>query len=141
MMIVLPEGHRLADRQAIRVDDLQGERYVERSACEFNGIVDEIFVARGVDCETVYRSDRDDWVLAMIASGFGFGFFPRYSIDHAGVVAVPMVDPEFFREVSLMTVKGHPHSPAVGAFLHEAMRAVWPDGVPAAVQIYRHSRD
>lgn len=141
MMIVLPEGHRLADRQAIRVDDLQGERYVERSACEFNGVVDDIFVARGVDCETVYRSDRDDWVLAMIASGFGFGCFPRYSIDQAGVVAVPMVDPEFFREVSLMTVKGRPHSPAVGAFLHEAMRAVWPDGVPAAMQTYRHSRD
>lgn len=60
----------------------------------------------------------------MIASGFGFGFFPHYSIEHAGVVAVPMVDPEFFRDVSLMTVKGRPHSPAVGAFLHEAMRAV-----------------
>jgi hypothetical protein len=34
--------------------------------------VDSVFDARGVDCETVYRSDRDDWVLAMIASGFGF---------------------------------------------------------------------
>jgi DNA-binding transcriptional LysR family regulator len=141
MMIVLPQSHRLADRRAIRVEDLQGDSYVERSACEFNGVVDDIFIARGVDCDTVYRSDRDDWVLAMIASGFGFGFFPHYSIEHAGVVAVPMVDPEFFRDVSLVTVKGRPHSPAVGAFLHEAMRAVWPDGTPAAVQTYRHSHD
>jgi hypothetical protein len=38
-------------------------------------MVDRVFDELGVDCDTVYRSDRDDWVLAMIASGFGFGFF------------------------------------------------------------------
>ena len=43
-------------------------------------MVDSVFDDRGVDCETVYRSDRDDWVLAMVSSGFGFGFFPKYSI-------------------------------------------------------------
>jgi hypothetical protein len=32
-------------------------------------MVDRVFDDRGIDCETVYRSDRDDWVLAMIASG------------------------------------------------------------------------
>jgi hypothetical protein len=27
-------------------------------------VVDAVFDARGVDCETVCRSDRDDWLLA-----------------------------------------------------------------------------
>ena len=75
-MIVLPLTHRLTSRDQIEISDLAGERYVQRSFCEFNDVVD-MFDARGVDCETVYRSDRDDWVLAMIASGFGF--FPKYS--------------------------------------------------------------
>ena len=35
-----------------------------RSYCEFNDVVDAVFDARGVDCETVCRSDRDDWLLA-----------------------------------------------------------------------------
>jgi hypothetical protein len=41
------------------------------------------------------------------------------------VVCRPMVDPEFWREVNLVTVRGRPHSPAVGALVKEAMRARW----------------
>jgi LysR family transcriptional regulator, hydrogen peroxide-inducible genes activator len=36
-----------------------------------------------------------------------------------------MVDPEFWREVNLVTVRGRPHSPAVGALVKEAMQARW----------------
>jgi len=36
----------------------------------------------------------------MIASGFGFGFFPKYSISNPDVVAKPLVNPEFWREVT-----------------------------------------
>jgi DNA-binding transcriptional LysR family regulator len=134
MMIVLPSKHRLASRDQIEISDLAGERYVQRSFCEFNDVVDSVFDARGVDCETVYRSDRDDWVLAMIASGFGFGFFPKYSISNPDVVAKPLVNPEFWREVSLTTVKGRPYSRAVGALVHEAMRSAWLGDVPLAVK-------
>jgi LysR family transcriptional regulator, hydrogen peroxide-inducible genes activator len=134
MMIVLPPDHRLATRDVIEIKDLAGERYVQRALCEFNDMVDSVFDAREVDCETVYRSDRDDWVLAMIASGFGFGFFPKYSIEHPGVVAIPLVDPEFWREVCLTTMKGRPYTLAVGALVHEAMRSSWPDQAALAVK-------
>src|SRR5882724_2196698 len=132
MMIVVPPSHRLARRDSVEIKDLMGERYVQRSACEFNDMVDVIFDQRGIDCETVYSSDRDDWVLAMIAGGFGFGFFPKYSIDHSGVIAIPMVAPEFWREVNLTTVRGRPYSSAVGALVHEAMRSSWTDGAALA---------
>jgi hypothetical protein len=42
-----------------------------QSCCESDDVVDAVFDARGVDCETICRNDRDDWVLAMVASGFG----------------------------------------------------------------------
>jgi DNA-binding transcriptional LysR family regulator len=73
----------------------------------------------------VYRSERDDWILAMIAAGLGFGFIPEHSVNHPGVVARPAIDPEFWREIDLVTVRGRPHSPAVGAFIREAMRTQW----------------
>ena len=47
MMIVLPQGHRLAIRSFIEIKDLAGERYVQRSSCEFNDMVDAIFDERG----------------------------------------------------------------------------------------------
>jgi DNA-binding transcriptional LysR family regulator len=139
MMIVLPADHRLAGRDTIEIEDLAGERYVQRSFCEFNDMVDNVFDERRVDCETVYRSDRDDWVLAMIASGFGFGFFPKYSVASPAVVARPLVNPEFWRTVSLTTVRGRPYSRAVGALVHEAMRSAWLDREALAVRNHRQS--
>jgi len=122
-MIVVHPGHPLASRNAIRVKDLDGERYLNRTNCEFNGY--PIFREGGAACEMVYRSERDDWILAMIAAGLGFGFMPEYSVNHSGVVARPLIEPEFWREVNLVTVRGRPHSPAVGAFVREAMRTQW----------------
>jgi DNA-binding transcriptional LysR family regulator len=78
----------------------------------------------------VYRSERDDWILAMIAAGLGFGFMPKSCARHSMVVARPMVDPEIWREVNLVTVRGRPYSPAVGALVREAMQAQWL-GLPA----------
>ena len=61
----------------------------------------------------------------MAAAGMGYGFMPKSSAQHPGVVARPLVNPEFWRVVNLVTVRGRPHSPAVGAFVREVMRVKW----------------
>ena len=84
-------------------------------------------------CGTI-RSDRDDWTLAMIAAGLGFGFMPEHTAKHPGVVPLPITDPEFWREVNLVTVRGRAHSPAVGALVREAMRTRWMGGPALAAE-------
>jgi LysR family hydrogen peroxide-inducible transcriptional activator len=126
MMIVLYPDHPLAKRNAVTPKDLSGERYLNRANCEFNGYAGPIWREHDfLGCELVYRSDRDDWILAMIASGLGFGFMPASCVNHSMVVARPLIDPEFWREVDFVTVRGRPHSPAVGALVREAMRTRW----------------
>jgi DNA-binding transcriptional LysR family regulator len=125
MMIVLQEGHPLALNNAVRVKDLDGQHYLQRINCEFSGQVSPHLKAEGAVCTTVYRSERDDWILAMAAAGLGYAFMPESCIAHPGVVARPLVEPEFWREVNLVTVRGRPHSPAVGVLVREAMQAKW----------------
>jgi LysR family hydrogen peroxide-inducible transcriptional activator len=36
-----------------------------------------------------------------------------------------VIEPEFWREVNLVSVRGRPHSPAVGVLVREAMRKTW----------------
>jgi LysR family hydrogen peroxide-inducible transcriptional activator len=123
MMIVLAPTHHLADRDPLRFRDLHNESYLNRINCEYNeGLAWEQF---GVTWKAVHRSERDDWILAMCAAGMGFGFLPEFSINHPGVVARPVVEPEFWREVNVVTVRGRPYSPAVGALVREAMRTDW----------------
>src|SRR5262249_38267492 len=67
MVIAMHPGHRLAGKNAIMPKDLNGEPYINRINCEYNGCV--LPRLDDVDFKTVFRSERDDWVLAMIASG------------------------------------------------------------------------
>lgn len=124
-LIVSQPGHPLADKTAVRAKDLDGQRYLNRVNCELYGHAGPIFREHGAVVDMVYRSERDDWILAMVAAGFGFGFMPEHCVRHPGVVARPLIEPEFWREVSLVTVRGRPHSPGVGALVREAMRARW----------------
>jgi LysR family transcriptional regulator, hydrogen peroxide-inducible genes activator len=124
-VIVMPPDHRLAQQKAVRVRDLDGERYLSRANCEYDAPATKIFDERRANCETVYASERDDWILAMAAAGLGVGFMPELSAGHPGIVARPLIEPEFWREVALVTIRGRQYSPAVGSLVREAMRMRW----------------
>jgi LysR family hydrogen peroxide-inducible transcriptional activator len=140
-VIVTRLDHRFANMEAVRVADLGTEEYLRRINCE----VADIF-ARSLDehhshPHTVYRSDRDDWILAMAAAGAGYAFMPERTAIDGQLIAKPLVDPEIWREVSLATVRGRPHSPAVGALVREAMRSPWGhERALAVVRLERPSR-
>jgi len=125
MVIAVGKGHRLANRSEVPVKDLNGENYIHRNNCEFAGYADAVLAEQGVTCSPTYWSDRDDWTLAMVAAGLGFGFLPEHSARHPDVVALPIVEPEFWRQVNLVSIRGRRHSPAIGAIVREAMQKRW----------------
>jgi LysR family transcriptional regulator, hydrogen peroxide-inducible genes activator len=133
IVVAISPRHRLANQATIAVRDLHGESYIHRMDCEFTGYADSFFAAQNVACTAVYWSDRDDWTLAMVAAGLGWAFMPANSVKHTGVLAIPLVEPEFWRAVNLVTVRGRPYSPAVGALVREAMQIKW-FGEPAIGQ-------
>jgi DNA-binding transcriptional LysR family regulator len=125
MVMAVSTSHQLAGQGRVRVAEMNNENYIHRNNCEFAGYADAILAEQGVSCNPSYWSDRDDWTLAMVAAGLGFGFMPANSAKHPGVVGLPIIEPEFWREVSLISVRGRPHSPAVGAMVREAMHKKW----------------
>jgi len=129
-VIVLRPDHRLAAGKAVCVRDLDGECYLSRINCEYDAAASRVFEEQRANCETVYESERDDWILAMAAAGMGFGFMPELSAHHPGVVALPLIEPELWREVALVTVRGRQYSAAAGSLVREAMRKRW-NGKPA----------
>lgn len=125
MVIVVNRAHPLAKAKGFPVKQMDGERYIHRQNCEFAGYADQILAEQGVTCTPSYWSERDDWTLAMVAAGLGFAFMPVHAVKHPDVVGVPVVEPEFWRQVNLVTVRGRPHSTGVGALVREAVRKKW----------------
>ena len=125
-VIACSSTHRFAGMDVIRCRDLHEERYVNRFNCEYYEYAGNILRDMGVYVKVVMRSERDDWVQAMILAGLGFGFFSEYSVTMPGIVVKPLIEPEFIRQINLVTVRGRPHSPAVGAFVRAARGYKWP---------------
>ena len=47
----------------------------------------------------------------MVAAGLGFAFHACEPGQHPGVVGLPVVEPEFWRQVGLVSVRGRRYSP------------------------------
>jgi DNA-binding transcriptional LysR family regulator len=125
-VIILPNDHPLAANEYIQAQDLKNQTYVNRAECEVDHDVIATLKKQGVDLDVVFRSRRDDWVLAMINAGLGFGFFPEFYAPPDNVQVRPLIKPAFERTLSLVTLKGRPHSPAVGALIKLVKSFDWP---------------
>ncbi len=124
-VIAVSPAHPLARLNAITFKNLHGHRYLSRANCEYADFIGEIASGQGVDIQQSYRSERDDWIQAMTLAGVGYTMIPEFAVSMPGLVIRPLIEPEVVRTINVVTVRGRPHSPAVGAFVSECRRYPW----------------
>ena len=125
-VLAVPPDHPLAQKNVVSCRDTHDQPYVNRANCEIFDHARKQLREQGVRWKQVFSSERDDWVQGMIKAGLGIGFFPELSVTDPGLVTRRLIDPEFIRAIMLVSVRGRPHSPAVGAFVQQARAFKWP---------------
>lgn len=125
-VVILPPNHPLGDRDALSLSALGGLAYVDRLACEMRTLVAETCAEQGVELYARFRSEREDWVQAMVLAGLGFAFMPEYSVTLPGLVQRPLVEPSLSREICIASVRGRPFPPPVAALMRTARSFAWP---------------
>ncbi|QDZ02794.1 LysR family transcriptional regulator [Nitratireductor mangrovi] len=125
-MLAFPSGHRFGGMAAIPVAEVAGENYLRRLNCEYRDHLANLCLDHGVALRISYESEREDWIQNMVAGGLGICFIPEFSAVIPGLHARPVVDPEVWREVCLVTVAGRRFSPAVAAFVGAVKAYGWP---------------
>ena len=124
-VVALPPGSGLRGSNAITLADLDQQPYVDRLACEMREMVMSACGQLGVKLYARLRTEREDWVQAMVAEGLGFAFMPEHSITNPGVMQRPLVSPAVQRTVALVTKPGRPHSASVDGFMRAARAWRW----------------
>jgi DNA-binding transcriptional LysR family regulator len=127
LVCAMPPGHPFERMEAVRLRDLKGQEFLVRSNCENGETLVDSCRQQGFELRVTYRSDREDWVQAMVAAGCGITIMPEFTPISPGLVLRPLVDPALYRELSLVTVAGRPHGEAV-TWLLRALRAHKWDG-------------
>jgi DNA-binding transcriptional LysR family regulator len=125
-VVIFPPEHRLAKLNAIKLSDLSGEPYVDRLSCEMREMVMAVCAANRVTLYARFRSEREDWVQAMVQARIGFAFMPECSVTLPNLLQRPLIEPEVSRTISLLSVPGRPFTPATAALLRAAKTFHWP---------------
>lgn len=125
-IVILPPEHRLTQQNAIALSDLSGEAYVDRLSCEMRELVMATCQETSIDLYARFRSEREDWVQAMVLARIGFAFMPEYSVSLPGLIQRPLIEPSLSRTISLASVRGRPFSPAAAAMVRLAQAFEWP---------------
>jgi len=123
--VAFAKGHRFELLNAVPVAELSDEPYVQRAACEFDDHWQALSLDRDIPVKTVFRSEREDWIQAMLAAGFGCAVMPEFLPRLPGVVLRLLVEPEVSRTISLATVAGRRFTPATQAVVQLARSFKW----------------
>lgn len=88
-VVIFPPDHRLANLNAIKLCDLSGEPYVDRLSCEMREMVMAVCAANKVTLYARFRSEREDWVQAIVAGTDRICFHAGMLGDAARPAATP----------------------------------------------------
>ena len=124
-MVAFHAGHRFEPLNAVPYDELHGENYLSRLNCEYPEHFSALGIPDKVDVRVCYATEREDWIQAMILSGMGCAVMPEFLPIMPGIATRPLIDPEISREITMVTVSGRRHSPAVAALVSLARRHDW----------------
>jgi DNA-binding transcriptional LysR family regulator len=122
-VLVVPQGHRLAQRRSVHVADLQGERFIYRTHCESTIPARRVFVERNTEVQIVCRTGQDDWAIRLVQAGMGVTIMPQYC-EFPGIVHVPFVDLGINRTICLRWRRDG-ETPALRAFRTFASAHHW----------------
>jgi DNA-binding transcriptional LysR family regulator len=119
-------AHPFARKKVVQMSDMDGQSYLARINCEFYDVLRDISRASGARMLGAFGSEREDWILTLVAAGMGVCFLPEFSATIPGVIVRPAISPSVEREVCLVTVAGRRWSSPVSAFVRAARSYHWP---------------
>ncbi len=125
--VICAPTHRFAKMNAVPLKELEGEDYVQRVHCEFPQNLKRLGADRPFDYVNLrYVGEREDWIQALVRAGMGCAIMPKHLALLPGIEKRMLIDPEVYRDVTLATVAGRPHSAPVAAAVAAARRHPWP---------------
>ncbi len=122
LVIICPPAHRLAGRESAPLAELKGERFISfESDQPTRRMIDRQFRERDVNVVQAMEFDNVETVKRSVIIEEGVSVVPENTVRdevRSGMLsAVPIVEPEMWRPVSILTKRNRTRSPAQKAFI------------------------
>ncbi|WP_280719231.1 LysR family transcriptional regulator [Kitasatospora sp. MAP5-34] len=124
LTVLLPVGHPLARRHAVRLSDLMEERWIAGCPrCRANFL--QVCAEEGFAPDVVFTTDDNLAVQSLVAAGVGIALMPALVLSFMShrKVTGRLVEPHLRRKVSAYVLREHLRVPATALVLDELRRA------------------
>ncbi|MDI5965651.1 LysR family transcriptional regulator [Streptantibioticus silvisoli] len=117
LRLVVPAGHRLAGRGAVRLADAAGEDFVMATAgYGLRRLVDDLCAAAGFTPRVAFEGAEISTIRGFVAAGLGVAVLPPPSVATPGLVDLPLTEPTAHRTVGLTHVTARHRTPVTADF-------------------------
>lgn len=124
-VLAVNERHRLANGGTANVEDLRGERLIDRSHCEGAGELEALLAERGVTIMHRHETASEADVVALLGANVGVAVVPASAELPPNLRRVRIEGLDHRRAVSAYGVAGRHRSPVAGMLLKLLRAANW----------------
>jgi DNA-binding transcriptional LysR family regulator len=121
LMVLLPRGHALADRDGVRMADLAQEHFISfRQGARLRELLMSASHDAKFEPRVTLESNEAQRIRTLVSRGLGVAILPRsdaISPIGAEIAAAPLVDPPVRRDITLAWRADRRQAPATAAFL------------------------
>ena len=123
--LIVSQQHRLANREAIEIEELRGERLLVRTYCEQGSELAELLSTRGIDVGLTHELSSERDLVALLEANVGVAIVPR-SFGHASSLKRAQIGGlDLRRTVHLYGVAGRQRTPVAGTAMKLLRSSSW----------------
>jgi len=123
--LLVSRKHPLAERPQISIDELRGQKFLQRNYCEDAAQTSALLRGHSIDLECGHDVTTDEDLRVLIEAGFGIALAPRSMRTPADLAKVPVSEIELSRTVYVYGVAGRQRTAVAGAMLKMLRAADW----------------
>lgn len=124
--LMFSRGHRLANQEAITIEDLKPERFLIRSHCESCRQTAELLQKHEINSDRRHEVSSDQDLIALLEANIGIGFMPRSVTTPPSLMRASVDGLDMQRKVLLYGVAGRQRTPVAATFMKMLRAADWP---------------
>ena len=125
IVVAFPQGHEFSELDAVPLNAVAKQRYVDRLHCEFRGEFLQHCHDQNLRLNVTFRSQREDWIQSLIHAGIGVSVIPQFSLLQPLLEYRPVVDPPLSRTIKFALVDQVEMTPELALFLEQVQSYNW----------------
>jgi DNA-binding transcriptional LysR family regulator len=123
--LLVNRQHPLAQRPQISIDELRGQKFLQRNYCEDAAQTSALLRSHSIDLECGYDVTTDEDLRVLIEADFGIALAPRSMQTPADLAKVAVSEIEPSRTVYVYGVAGRQRTAVATAMLKMLRAAAW----------------